>query len=1080
MFFHFLLEYFIYQGALWCSTFRYRTFPFSWATAMANASMCILTACSFWSNLITTGPVPVFGDRRVTKQVQRECTTLLCRSVFAKVLCQWRLPDFPHRLWSVLTKLQKLALDYMFPPDSKKCHVSPDVERLICMCAMAKGLLWLRYNSSHAHAKCVLRMLPDHVQAVFQGYDSPHAVRELVRWHEALILDTAECEAVVYQWFSGHFRYTGFAHTTRDSAPNVSGPVKRFSEHMIATMRSHTQEARKLRYRMARRHPPWTLFFVVVGNGAALRMRAVEWHDIVNHRPSANGYVATGVRDKQRKRPPKHCRVPRPHDLSEHDARLRAREARLTKMDHGSQTQKTYALWIPYAIAYATCARATFADTGLFGPCDIYSPINAHLLALWLVTRLACVDWQLCERKWGNSFLFPALCGLKRFLPRSGQRAMLSRRLREYCDYKRLPFCLLRFASPDKESIRVLRRILVLYINSAARFSLAEKSWLKSRLRVQVGKCRTFKSFWNHVQVAGNASLTSLEGMSEEDLTSIMSGQGFLRSEKNWDVRYRLTFAERVQYIRDETMKGLMKLGLPRRELAGLHSAVSSSLRSSVEVDKLLARQQRSAEAYSRETKGLQFYRLRRAVVPDDKNKKSAWILPKLAYQVLCLAFVCLSSTWTFVKYSRSYANKVLLQRMKDTLGVTLSARLGLRDGVWVLPYVYTTLKSKCFFDGYQVRRCCKKLSHSCVRKICSYAKWPKRRVWQYFNRGADVILRCLCPGFEAHGLKDATAKLREGLRDLDVPGNPYTCLRCQAEKQRFTAIVADAGQFYEEVAPQRALQAGFSVFSAAASAGWKGVAVARTRKFFGFMTCDLQGGRGKFVRLGLPDIFATFSTAISVSLVSVGQAVAMLSGLPIGGLMSKLASSMVLCQEEEAWKASSSRRAHAGFYSLRNSWKRTVCHVRYVDDVFLGTHSFCKGCLVDLLLHVYDERFDVAEDVFPLHFLDMVVGSDKSLTPKRKKLQIPPPWATGESYIRPLLLGALHRASQICDSHSDLRLFMLHFLLDCMSCGWSSRALAKVLFTVYIARVHDTVCFLRNAVRDPMFKQVAACCQRQ
>ncbi|CAE7264826.1 SMG1 [Symbiodinium natans] len=764
---------------------------------------------------------------------------------------------------------------------------------------------------------------------------------------------------------------------------------------MIATMRSHTQEARKLRYRMARRHPPWTLFFVVVGNGAALRMRAVEWHDIVNHRPSANGYVATGVRDKQRKRPPKHCRVPRPHDLSEHDARLRAREARLTKMDHGSFTQKTYALWIPYAIAYATCARATFADTGLFGPCDIYSPINAHLLALWLVTRLACVDWQLCERKWGNSFLFPALCGLKRFLPRSGQRAMLSRRLREYCDYKRLPFCLLRIASPDKESTRVLRRILVLYINSAARFSLAEKSWLKSRLRVHVGKCRTFKSFWNHVQVAGNASLTSLEGMSEEDLTSIMSGQGFLRSEKNWDVRYRLTFAERVQYIRDETMKGLMKLGLPRRELAGLHSAVSSSLRSSVEVDKLLARQQRSAEAYSRETKGLQFYRLRRAVVPDDKNKKSAWILPKLAYQVLCLAFVCLSSTWTFVKYSRSYANKVLLQRMKDTLGVTLSARLGLRDGVWVLPYVYTTLKSKCFFDGYQVGRCCKKLSHSCVRKICSYAKWPKRRVWQYFNRGADVILRCMCPGFEAHGLKDATAKLREGLRDLDVPGNPYTCLRCQAEKQRFTAIVADAGQFYEEVAPQRALQAGFSVFSAAASAGWKGVAVARTRKFFGFMTCDLQGGRGKFVRLGLPDIFATFSTAISVSLVSVGQAVAMLSGLPIGGLMSKLASSMVLCQEEEAWKASSSRRAQAGFYSLRNSWKRTVCHVRYVDDVFLGTHSFCKGCLVDLLLHVYDERFDVAEDVFPLHFLDMVVGSDKSLTPKRKKLQIPPPWAT-------------------------------------------------------------------------------------
>ena len=85
---------------------------------------------------------------------------------------------------------------------------------------------------------------------------------------------------------------------------------------------------------------------------------------------------------------------------------------------------------------------------------------------------------------------------------------------------------------------------------------------------------------------------------------------------------------------------------------------------------------------------------------------------------------------------------------------------------------------------------------------------------------------------------------------------------------------MADAGQFYEEVAPQRALEAGFTAFF-----GWKGVAVARTRKFFGFMTCELQGGCGKFVRLSLSDIFATFSTAISVSLVSVGHAVAMLMG---------------------------------------------------------------------------------------------------------------------------------------------------------------------------------------------------------
>ena len=450
--------------------------------------MCILTACSIWTQLVTDEAVGFSGDVGLTKHVQRECTALLCRSVFARVVCHWQRPDFPRRLWAALTKIQKLVLEYMFPSDSKKCHVSPDIERLMCLCAMAKGLLWLRYNYNKKHAVGVLRLLPDHVQDAFQGRGSLLAVRDLVHWHEALILDTAECEAVVYQWFSSHFRYTGFAHATRDSAPNIAGPVKRFSEHMIATMRPHLPEAKKLRYRMARRHPPWMCFFVVVGQGTALRRRAVEWQDIVNHRPSANGYVATGVREKQRKRPPKHCRVPQPQDHSEVDARLRAREARLTKMDKAVRLQRVVAQWIPFATAYLTHSRAVLADTGLFGPYDIYNPANAHLLARWLVTRLACVDWQLCERKWGRSFLFPALCGLKRFLPRSGQRAMLSRRLRGYCDYKRLPFGLLRVTSPDKESARVLRRVLVQYINSATRYSLVEKSWLKSRIRVQVWK----------------------------------------------------------------------------------------------------------------------------------------------------------------------------------------------------------------------------------------------------------------------------------------------------------------------------------------------------------------------------------------------------------------------------------------------------------------------------------------------------------------------------------------------------------------------------------------------------------------
>ena len=155
---------------------------------------------------------------------------------------------------------------------------------MVCLCAMAKGLLWLRYNTILAKSKlcafCCCYLLPDHVQAAFQGRSSLFAIRDLVRWHEALILDTAESEAVVYQWFSSHFRYTGFAHATRDSAPNIAGPVKRFSEHMPATMRPHLSEAKKASLSYGAKTSPLDDFFRSrwSGHGFALARCGVARH----------------------------------------------------------------------------------------------------------------------------------------------------------------------------------------------------------------------------------------------------------------------------------------------------------------------------------------------------------------------------------------------------------------------------------------------------------------------------------------------------------------------------------------------------------------------------------------------------------------------------------------------------------------------------------------------------------------------------------------------------------------------------------------------------------------------------------
>ena len=70
------------------------------------------------------------------------------------------------------------------------------------------------------------------------------------------------------------------------------------------------------------------------------------------------------------------------------------------------------------------------------------------------------------------------------------------------------------------------------------------------------------------------------------------------------------------------------------------------------------------------------------------------------------------------------------------------------------------------------------------------------------------------------------------------------------------------------------------------------------------------------------------------ISFASVGNVVAQMTGVPIGGVLSKVATSVVLNWAEHVW--------HDRFLDLQNSfyspmtltWSQAVAHMRYVDDV--------------------------------------------------------------------------------------------------------------------------------------------------
>ena len=243
-----------------------------------------------------------------------------------------------------------------------------------------------------------------------------------------------------------------------------------------------------------------------------------------------------------------------------------------------------------------------------------------------------------------------------------------------------------------------------------------------------------------------------------------------------------------------------------------------------------------------------------------------------------------------------------------------LSTRLGISPCIWLLPYVYCTIKSKCFQSGHKSVRICKEIGQSCARKICSYVKWPRRIVWKRIHRCAELLVKKIRPGAETWGLRDAAKRLKDGLGFLQAGENPYLCTRCCCRKDALNVVVADAGQFYDEVCSEKACFALSSIILEAWLAGWTHVAVGRSKRRNVFLSPKSGGQNSAYFWYSLEDILRAFFGAMCVSLASVGHLVAQMHGLPIGGLMSKVATSAVLATEEEDWLKNPARCLAHGF----------------------------------------------------------------------------------------------------------------------------------------------------------------------
>ena len=245
----------------------------------------------------------------------------------------------------------------------------------------------------------------------------------------------------------------------------------------------------------------------------------------------------------------------------------------------------------------------------------------------------------------------------------------------------------------------------------------------------------------------------------------------------------------------------------------------------------------------------------------------------------------------------------------------------------------------------------------------------------------------------------------------------------------------------------------------------------ASTRSFLPALPRDTTPVSSGF---SLQDISCTFFAAMCVSLVSVGHLVASLKGLPIGGLLSRAATSAYLASKEHAWLSSSSVRLEAGFHSIAGFWRNTMLHLRYVDDVLLASRALCRQCLLQVFPLVYSEvSFKVAPPGLSQIWLDMhIVCITGDVFPKPRKPCTPPPWGTSRAYIRPLILGAMLRATAVSTSDSAVRIFMLQFLIGLRQSGWSKRQVCRALYTIHKDHLRSLLVFLRKSVRSEDFSE--------
>ena len=241
------------------------------------------------------------------------------------------------------------------------------------------------------------------------------------------------------------------------------------------------------------------------------------------------------------------------------------------------------------------------------------------------------------------------------------------------------------------------------------------------------------------------------------------------------------------------------------------------------------------------------------------------------------------------------------------------------------------------------------------MRNIVSWFRYPLRTRARSLRFAFHAILESTLllnrnsvggiTGYETCSLKTSAHDLKTCVSKLArVPQFDTRCARCKSLKSPINAIVADAGAMFEQIGPEAAVQAYDYAVSKLTTRGFIGVHVESTHPLKFHLT------KPKHSPIGSVSFSALRNWLVSLCIQRTGcigdGLFEQSSGLPIGGLASKVATSFVLGYMEQEFRTNQATREEKHFALDGKHDSECVSGVRYVDDIFACSKVFCENCI--------------------------------------------------------------------------------------------------------------------------------------